>query len=131
MHETRARAAAGSRYSSTKRTATPPTTTWRSCRPSVDLRVRDGTKLVVVGLSHHPQACHRQFRLRLVDLRHGKADVDQHPIARSHADVLEQPVVDVPAHSGNVDFGQLTYRVDDLDHLTGDPEAHRPLLSPR
>ena len=45
--------------------------------------------------------------LLLVDLRHGEADVDEHPVAGLQVLVLEQPDVDDPADAGDVDARQV------------------------
>ena len=86
MWPTSARAATGSRYSSTKRIAQPPpaagvaTLARRGSRDA-----SSALELVGVGRAHHPQRVERHRRLGLVDLRHGEADVDQHPVARLRA----------------------------------------------
>src|SRR5690348_9012193 len=80
MRPTSARAVAGSRYSSTKRTIFPL---------GIDSRGPQGIELVPVGLPHELEGSQRQVGLPLVDLRHGEAHVDQHPVASVQVLVLE------------------------------------------
>src|SRR6188768_2837201 len=83
MWVTNDRAAAGSRYSSTKRTIV-------ESLPGRDARVRQGGELVDVGLAHRSQRVQRLAGFVLVNLRHREPDVDQHPVAGRQRFVLEQ-----------------------------------------
>src|SRR5919107_1334852 len=85
----RASARWASRNSSTKRILCSLVDRGRSL---VDGRFGERAQLVRVGLAHTVEVGQRCGRLLLVDLRHGEADVDQHPVARR--DVVEQADVD-------------------------------------
>src|SRR5271157_3910239 len=114
MRATRARAAAGSRYSSTNRMESPflpphdlpPSSLLR------DLRLDDCLNFVGIGLTHQLQALERPLRLLLVDLGHRKTDMDEHPVARYHTFVLQETDIDVATHTGDIDLRQLPVRVE-------------------
>ena len=94
MRGQHARAATGSRYSSTNLIGRrSPSSEHRPSRR----RAR----------AHQLQRRQRHRRLLLVDLRHGEADVDEHPVAELERLVLEQADVDRAAHAGHLDARQL------------------------
>src|SRR4051794_3655848 len=78
IRSSRARAAAGSRYSSTNLISLPS-----AQGQAVNARGSDGVDLVGIGLPHQLQALEGPLGLFLIDLRHGEADVDQHPVAHN------------------------------------------------
>src|SRR3954449_6796245 len=81
MCRTTARAATGSRYSSTKRMSDP--------RAGDGARRVESGQLVGVGAAHHAQRIEGHRRLGLVDLGHGEPDVDEHPVAGDEVVVLQ------------------------------------------
>src|SRR6202011_2681837 len=88
-------------------------------------------QLLLVVTAHPFQQLTRGARLGLIDLRDGKADVNQHPV--THADpiavAVEQTNVDGPPHAGDIDLGQASLIVEDLENLAWDGKAHRGLTS--
>src|SRR6476661_6044476 len=111
------RAAAGSRYSSTNFTASP------SLERGLGRELAD---LVVVDAAQLLDEVQRAGRLLLVDLGHGEPDVDEHPVADLDAAGVahDQADVDLTADTVDIDGGPVIGRVDDLDHLAGNPETH-------
>src|SRR5574337_2039950 len=87
MDLTSARAAAGSRNSSTNFIA--------DTSFSGDLGGVEGVDLVDVVRAHLPDLVEGQSRLGLVDLGHCEPDVDQHPVPHP------QPVLREQAHAGD------------------------------
>jgi hypothetical protein len=85
-------------------------------------------ELLLVLRAHLLEQLAGGARLVLVDLRDGEADVDQDPVARSHA--VEQPDVDGAPHPGHLDPGEPVGLVDDLHDPAGNGQAHpgRPPL---
>src|SRR5215210_8881952 len=67
------------------------------------------------------------MRLLLVDLGEREPDVDEHPVVGAH--VVEEPDVDVPEDTGDLDLRQLVALVRDLDDPAGNREAHQRVLS--
>src|SRR5215210_4914182 len=118
---TRARAAAGSRNSSTN---------FMSGLSSDLGRVECFDLVDVVG-AHLLHLVERHLCLVFVDLRHREPDVDQHPVTDLQIVVGEQSHADGSAYAVDVDFGQGLFGVDDVDHLAGDSQTHRqtPFLS--
>src|SRR5580704_13919819 len=89
MRPIRARAATGSRYSSTNRMSA----SYRPGRPLLDPFGNDprsiqGVELVGIRGPHHAERVQGHRRLHLVDLGHGEANVDQHPVADTDRLVL-------------------------------------------
>src|SRR5262245_26940118 len=109
------RAAAGSRYSSTKRTISR-----HLVRGSV--RLDERLKFAFVHLAEQPESVQRLTRLDLVDLRHGEADVNQHPVTDRQCLLIQQRDVDAPADSVDVDASELL--VIELNDSSRDAEAH-------
>src|ERR1044072_5102735 len=109
-----ARAFSASRNSSTNFMATP----------SDDLRVAQRGDLVVVGLPDAFQEVHGGLRLRFVYFGQCEPDVDQHPVTRLDALLGDEPDVDRALHAADIHPRQIRAVRKDLDHLTGDTEAH-------
>src|SRR3954463_113223 len=112
---TSARAAAGSRNSSTN---------FMSSLSSDLGRIKCFDLIHVIG-THLLHLVERRRRLVLVDLRHRETDMHQHPIADLQVVVGQQAHADVPSDAVHVDLGQGLFGVDDLDHLTRYPKTHR------
>src|SRR5687768_7525008 len=91
MRALRARALAASRNSSTY-----------FMPPSFFDRLVQQAQLLVVGVADGFEELEGGAGLLLVDLRHGEPDVDEHPVTRLHALVLQQPDVDGPRHTAHV-----------------------------
>ena len=122
MRATNARAAAGSRYSSTKRIRRYP-------RPSAV--ILDDASACSSSSSSRPRSwspssarCASCF----VDLRHREADVDQHPVAGREVLVLQQADVDDPTDTAHVDPREVLMDLEQLDHLSGDARGTRSVL---
>src|ERR1700682_715219 len=116
---TRARAAAGSRNSSTNFML-------QSSSDSSDLGRVEGFDLVDVVGAHLLHLTQRQRGLAFVDLCHRKTDVHKHPITDLKVVVRQQAHADVAADAIDVDLGQRLFSVNDFDHLAGDSQTHRP-----
>src|SRR5690349_13340445 len=114
MDLTRARAAAGSRNSSTNFIRAS----------SGDLRVFESLDLVEVVLAHLLDLVKSHLGLQLIDLRHREADVHQHPIAGCDALLFEQLDTDDALDAADVDLGQRLRLIDDADDLAGDSQTH-------
>src|SRR6476620_6422535 len=106
MDFTNARAAAGSRNSSTNLIA-----------------LQRFDFVDVVG-THFLHLVERQCRLTLVDLRHRETDVYQHPVTDLQVVVGQQAHADVSPDAVDVDLGQGLFGVDDVDHLPRYPKTH-------
>src|SRR6185312_2736128 len=116
---TRARAAAGSRNSSTYFISSLSSDLGRvECFDFVD----------VVG-AHLLHLIQCQLRFVLIDLGHREPDVHQYPIVDLQIVVGQQSHTDVSAYAVDIHFGQRLFGVDDVDHLTGDSQTHLKLLS--
>src|SRR4051812_46287552 len=98
MARTKARAAAGSRNSSTNFMSA-------SRRFSDDRGAVEGVELVEVGLPHLLDGGQRLVGLALVDLGHGEPDMDEHPVAGGDPLVGEQPDADRALYAADVDLG--------------------------
>src|SRR6266545_6171355 len=112
-------ALSASRNSSTKRTQPP----------LLDPGFLQGRQLVGVGLADALQEVEGGPGLVLVDLRHGEAHVDQHPVPRVQLLAFQQADVDRPAHPADVDLGQVGAVGVHLDDLTRNAEAHARVLT--
>src|SRR5215211_5347692 len=116
MDLTNARAAAGSRNSSTNFMLIP-----RSWLMSGDFGRVEGFDLIHVVGAHLLHLVQRQFRLGLVDLRHRKSNVHEYPITNGDTFFGEQPHADGSLDAADVHLGQMLIRVDDVDDLAGYP----------
>src|SRR5687767_14575001 len=90
--------------------------------PSLDHARLELLELLLVLRAHLLEQAQRRARLVLVDLGEGEADVDQHPVAGARAAVgvlVEEPDVDRPPHTGNIDAGEPVGLVDHIDDLAG------------
>src|SRR6476620_10789302 len=114
MDLTSARAAAGSRNSSTNFMSSL----------SSDLGRIECFDLVDVVGAHLLYLVERHRRLALVDLRHRESDVHQHPVTDPQIVVGQQAHADVPPDTVDVDLGQGLFGVDDVDHLPRYPKTH-------
>src|ERR1700752_1763164 len=115
MDLTSARAAAGSRNSSTNFMSSL----------SSDLGRVECFDLVDVIRTHLLHLVERRRRLALVDLRHRETDVHQHPVADLQVVIGQQAHTDVPSDTVDVDLGQGLFGVDDVDDLTWYSKTHR------
>src|SRR5581483_2513404 len=115
---TNARAAAGSRNSSTNFISSL----------SSDFGFGERFDLLLVVLAHLLNLLQCRGRFLFVDLGHRKADMHQHPVADLQIVVGEQSHTDVAAHTVDVDFGQRLLGVDDVDHLPRYSQTHREYL---
>src|SRR3954469_15817724 len=97
MDRTSARAAAGSRNSSTNFIVLTPVLG--------DLGRPERVHLVGVVAAHLDDLVEGQLGLLLVDQRHGEAHVDQHPVADLEPLLGEQPDADLASHPADVDGG--------------------------
>src|SRR5690242_2982987 len=120
MDLTRARAAAGSRNSSTNFI---PVTSFLLL--SRDFGRVERVDLVHVVGAHLLHLIQRQLRLDLVDLRHCETDVHEHPVTDDETFFGEQSHTDRSLDAVHVHLGQMLFGVDDVDHLTGYPQTHR------
>src|ERR1700710_1879519 len=118
MDLTSARAAAGSRNSSTNLIAFQPLS-------SCDFRCVERFDLVHVVSTHFLHLVERHRRFTLVDLRHRESDVHEHPITDLQVVVGQQAHTDVSSDTVDVDLSQRLFGVDDVDHLTWYPKTHR------
>src|SRR5205823_10021579 len=102
----------------------------RSGRSLDDARLQV-LQFLLVGIAHLLQQAQRRARLVLVHLREREADVDQDPVTGLGR--LEQSDVHVALHARDVDLREAVRRVDDLDYLAWNGEAHQktPLLAGR
>ncbi len=68
----------------------------------------------------------RLARVVLVDAREREADVDQHPVADldRRRRLVHERDADLPADARDVHLREARVAVDELDHLSGDAEAH-------
>src|SRR4051812_40426376 len=112
---TRARAAAGSRNSSTN---------FISVLVSDDRGGGEGVKFVVVGLTHLLDRVEGEVGFALIDLGHREPDVDEHPVAVDHVLLGKQLDADDSLDAIDLDLREVRVGVDNLDHLSGNPEAH-------
>src|ERR1700722_11279601 len=120
MRATSARAIVGSRYSSTKRIRLFLPSPWLRR----DARGHERRHLLGVRLTHEMQRGEGQAGLFLVDLGHGKAHVDENPVADFERFVFQESDVDDARHTGNVDAGQVVIRLHQLDYLARYSQAH-------
>src|SRR5260370_13517156 len=112
---TRARAAAGSRNSSTNFMSSL----------SGDFGRVEGFDLVGVVRAHLLHLTQRQRGLAFVDLCHRKTDVHQYPITDLKIVVRQQAHADVAADAIDVALGQRLFGVNDFDPLAGNSQTHR------
>src|SRR6476660_3813468 len=117
MDFTNARAAAGSRNSSTNLIALQPF-------QSGDFRRIERFDFIDVVGTHFLYLVERQCRLTLVDLRHRETDVYQHPVTDLQDVVGQQAHADVSPDAVDVDLGEGLFGVDDVDHLPRYPKTH-------
>src|SRR5690606_3257420 len=124
MAATSARAASGSRNSSMNRIASSRRIARRPAAPLDDRRRVERLDLVRVGLAQLLHRLDGELGLLLVDLRHGEAHVDEHPVVGPQVLVGEEPDADRPLQAAHVDLGEVLLGVDDLDHPSRNPQAH-------
>src|ERR1019366_8606549 len=87
----------------------------------------DLAQLLLVGLAHPLEQVDRLARLLLVDPLEGEADVDQHPATQF--DPGTQRVGPDAPYAGDLGLRECRFRVDDLDDLGGNRQAHPPTLA--
>src|SRR5260370_8426304 len=85
-------------------------------------------KLISISLPHQLQRFLCLSRLFIVDLAHGKADVDQDPIARRDALWTHKRDTYVAFHARDIYFGNGICIVHDVYDLTRNTETHMILL---
>src|SRR5579859_3743403 len=81
-------------------------------------------QFVGVGLTHEQKRLHGLMRLDLVDLTHGEADVDQHPITWADTFGAHKRDADVTLDTRDIHLGNRIFIVHDVDNLTWNTEAH-------
>src|SRR4051794_36492305 len=103
MDFTSARAAAGSRNSSTN---------FILRALSGDFGFVEGVDLLLIVLAHLLHLIQSDRRFAFVDLGHRETDVHEHPVTHLQVVVGEQPHADVSANTIDVDFGQMLFGID-------------------
>src|SRR5690242_13469198 len=111
---TRARAAAGSRNSSTNLMSSL----------SSDFGIVERVDLLLIVFAHLLHLIKGQGGLAFVDLGHREPDMNQHPVTDAQIVIGEQPDADDPADTVDVDLGQMGFGVDEIDYLAGDSQTH-------
>src|SRR6185295_15026759 len=78
-------------------------------------------QIKLTNLLEHAQ---RIRRLRLINLAHREAHVNQHVIANAHFILAEHADIDVPFHPANFNFGNGVFEVDNLDYSSRYGQTH-------
>src|ERR1700730_9279119 len=81
-------------------------------------------ELIGIGLAHEEESLHRLACLILIDLAHGKADMDEYPVARRYTFGTYQRNAYIALHSGNFDFGNIICVIHYLYDLTWNTKTH-------
>src|SRR3712207_3829936 len=98
---------------------------WLSGSWSFDLAFMQCPELVLIGFVHPMEQLDGLLRFIFVDLAHGKADMDQHPVTGRDPFVAYHGDVDVAPDARNLNFGNMIGIVYKLDDLAGNAQAHR------
>src|SRR5258708_26925960 len=64
-------------------------------------------ELIGIGLAHQEESLHRLTCLILIDLAHGKADMDEYPVPRRYTLGTYKRNAYIELHSGTFDFGNI------------------------
>src|SRR5215218_8576021 len=111
---------------SCSRSRKPPSTRARS----LDRTPAELFQLLLEGLPERHQELPRGLCLLLVDLRHGEAHVDEHPVADADGvgPFRQQTDVDVSPDAGHLRLGDVMLLVDELNDLTRNSQAHAYII---
>src|SRR6476660_1889645 len=93
-------------------------------RTSCDVALCEGRQFVGVSVTDPGQPFQGRLRLASVDLGQGEADVDEYPVAGNERLVVQQADVHSTLDALDADHRQVLAVCEDLDDLTGDPQAH-------
>src|SRR5215211_6211975 len=87
-------------------------------------------QLLLEGVPERHQELPRGLGLLLVDLRHGEAHVDEHPVADADGvgAFRQQTDVDVSPDAGHLRLGDVMLLVDELNDLTRNSQAHAYII---
>src|SRR5215212_5178049 len=97
---------------------------------SLDRAPAELFQLLLEGLPERHQELARGLCLLLVDLRHGEANVDEHPVpdADGFRAFRQQADVDVSPDAGHLRLGDVVLLVDELNDLTRNSQAHAYII---
>src|SRR2546430_5074409 len=89
-------------------------------------------ELIGIGLAHEEESLHRLTCLILIDLAHGKADMDEYPVSRCYTFGTHQRNAYIALHSGNFDFGNIICVIYYLYDMTWNTKTHirSPFMPP-